>query len=75
MYIHEAIKARTLDKPFIARRSWQEEYGCYAWNGTKILPTSTPDLCMLLTGYGKNPCRGWQPAAEDLLADDWEVCD
>lgn len=72
MLIQEAIKARTEDKPFIVRKRWQEEYGCYAWKGTKILPTSTPDYCLIMTGYSKTPCRGWEPSAEDLLADDWE---
>lgn len=71
MYIHEAIKARTQDEPFITRQSWVDEYGPYAWKGVKILPTSTPDCCLAQTNYSRTPCRGWQPSAEDLLADDW----
>lgn len=71
MYIHEAIKARTQDEPFITRQSWTEDYGAYAWQGAKILPTNTPDCCLTLTRYSRTPCRGWQPCAVDLLADDW----
>lgn len=72
MYIHEAIKARTPDEPFIIREHWAEEYGVYAREGVKILPTSTPDLCLLTTSYSRrNTCRGWQPSADDLVADDW----
>lgn len=75
MLIQDAIKARTADKPFIVRKRWQEEYGGYAWKGCKILPTSTPDYCLIMSGYSRNPCRGWEPSAEDLLADDWEISD
>ncbi len=74
MYIHEAIKARTPDTPFIVRRKWIDELRCYAWKGTKVYPTSTPDYCLLMTGYSRTPCRGWEPSAEDLTAEDWEVC-
>lgn len=73
MYTHETITAQTLDMPYIAQKSWREEYGGYAWNRTKIPPTSTPDLYMILTGYGDNPCRRRQPSAADLLADDREI--
>lgn len=71
MYIHEAITARTRDEPFITRQSWVEDYGAYAWQGSKILPTNTPDCCLVQTRYSRTPCRGWQPRAADLLADDW----
>jgi len=71
VYIHEAIKARTADQPCIVREKWKSEYGCHAGKGTKIFPTSTPDFCLIFTGYSKTPCRGWEPSAEDLLADDW----
>lgn len=73
MYIHEAIKARTVDKPYIVRRTWNEEYQRYELDGVKILPTNTPDTCMIFTKFSRNPCRGWQPQAEDLLADDWDI--
>lgn len=75
MYIHEAINNRTKDKPFITRMSWLEDYGSHADLGTKLLPTNTPDCCIIETKLSKNPCRGWQPMAEDLVADDWIVTD
>ena len=27
MYIHEAIRARTAERPFITRKSWVDDYG------------------------------------------------
>lgn len=75
MYIHEAIKARTADKPFIIRTSWNDELGpCSKWTA-KIMPSNTPDCCLIVTtvsANGKTPCRGWQPTAGDLIAEDWE---
>lgn len=78
MFIHEAIKARTADKPFITRKSWIEEYGSWGRYGIKILPTSTPSGCMIQTKYRgteKVPVNRWEPAAGDLVADDWEISD
>lgn len=72
MIIQEAIKARTADKPFIVRRIWMEEYGCLSDLGVKILPTDTPDYCIIQSKLSKVPSRGWQPSARDLVADDWE---
>lgn len=71
MYIHEAIKARTADKPFITRQSWIEEMGPYANKTAKILPTSSLDCCVITAFSEKKPCRGWQPSGTDLTADDW----
>ena len=72
MYIHEAINARSAEKPHITRLSWT-----YTLDGFKVLPisinpTDTPDGCVLVTRASRTPCRGWQPRAEDLAADDWE---
>lgn len=73
MYIHEAIKARTVEKPFIVREDWRKEYGDLERYVVKLLPTDTPDLCICVSECSRVPCRGWQPAARDLLADDWEL--
>lgn len=74
MNIIEAIKATDRNNPFITREKWSHPYskpGGYV----KILPTASPD-CMILyseANGNKNPRRGWQPNAEDLIAEDWKV--
>lgn len=70
MYIHEAIRARTADKPFITREKWADAFGIK--RGVKLLPTDSPDGMILDSRAAKAPCRGWQPTAEDLTADDWK---
>lgn len=73
MNIYEAIKARTPQKASIRRKSWQ-----YITNGpctaaVKIQPTNSPDKCVVESMGTKEVRSGWQPRAEDLLADDWET--
>lgn len=73
MYIHEAINNTTPKKPFITRLSWV--LGDIEKLTMRILPTNTPDCCVMVSDYSsRGPCRGWQPRAEDLAADDWVVC-
>jgi len=71
MYIHEAVKQALEDKKYITRSN--------AWWGRhiKIKPTNTPDCCMCFSidEKEKSPTRGWQPQAEDLMANDWTVVD
>lgn len=71
MYINEAIKARTADAPYIARAKWHEEFGSWRAADIKIQPTNSPDCCIIMSKFNRSPNRGWQPTAEDLLADDW----
>lgn len=71
MYIHEAIQARTADEPFISREKWADTFG--AKRGVRLFPTSSPDGMIVVSQTAKAPCRGWQPTAEDLVADDWIV--
>lgn len=71
MYIHEAIKARTADEPFITRKKWLDLFG--ARRGVKLFPTYSPDGLILYSHAAKEPCRGWQPNAGDLVADDWVI--
>jgi len=68
MFIHEAVKAAISEGKFITRPD--------AWWGTKekIKPTNTPDCCICFDRKNeKPPVRGWEPPAEDLMADDWAV--
>ena len=73
MFIHEAIAARSKACPYIQRASWR-------WYPTEnihgrfcILPTDTPDGCVIISPSRKDRCPGWQPTAADLTANDWEV--
>ena len=40
-----------------------------------IKPTNSYDSCLLIVNRGdkKESCRNWNPTADDLMADDWEV--
>lgn len=74
MYIYEAVMATSKENPYITRRAWQyvTEYACPSsiW----IQPTNSPDCCIVGSETtSSSPRRGWQPTAEDLVADDWEV--
>lgn len=73
MYIHEAIKATSKTKPFIARAAWDAQFispgGRY--KPSRLLVTDSPDRCVIFGGYAVVPRIGWQPTAEDLAADDW----
>ncbi len=72
MFIHEAVLARSATKPFIRRRAWGYLTDRPESAVVKIQPTNTPDCCIIMSAIRKEPCRGWQPTAEDLVADDWE---
>ena len=71
MYIHEAIKARTADKPYIMRKKWEDTFG--ARRGVRLFPTDSPDGMIVDSRTAKSPRNGWQPTAGDLVADDWLV--
>lgn len=73
MFIHEAIQARSKDMPYITRMSWDYPTTESVAAAIMILPTDTPDCCIIMSASRKNPCRGWQPTAEDLVAEDWIV--
>lgn len=71
MYIHEAIQARTEGNPHIRRKKWVDSFGTV--RTPRIIPTSSPDGMIVDSRAAKGLCRGWQPTAEDLVADDWEI--
>lgn len=71
MNIQEAIKSRTVEKPFITREKWHGEFSTWRAADIKIQPTDSPDCCIIESKAHRSPYRGWQPMAEDLLADDW----
>lgn len=74
MYIHEAVVSALESNSFIRRSAWKKVLTpnpTYA--AIKIQPTNTPGGCFLHYEAVEKICPGWQPKAEDLLADDWEV--
>jgi hypothetical protein len=71
VYIHEAIQARTEEKPHIRRKRWVNSFGTV--HAARIIPTSSPDGMIVDSRTAKGLYLGWQPTAEDLVADDWEM--
>lgn len=67
MYIHEATKKALEIDGFIAYGYEQGTFG-----GIYIKPTNTIDGCI---GYQtvKRTWRGWQPIADHLISDRWQV--
>lgn len=45
------------------------------WTGVLIIPTNSSECCCILPTKSKHqqPGRCWNPTADDLMADDWEV--
>jgi hypothetical protein len=41
--------------------------------GIRIQPTNSPDGCIVISDVEHGMRHGWQPTAEDLTADDWEI--
>lgn len=71
MNIVEAMKARDRYHPFITRKVWLNVVSDTAEPALRIQPTDTPEGCLFYGLTKKTPAAGWQPRAEDLLADDW----
>lgn len=73
MLIHEAIAARSADKLYIARRSWHSIGDLSYIPRVRILPTNSPDCCVVISRDKRDSATGWQPTMDDLIADDWEL--
>lgn len=74
MYIQEAIKESLESGKWIRRKSWLT---CFAGK-VAIMPTNTWDCCIVGrlnhdTRSVEKQVRCWNPRAEDLAADDWEI--
>lgn len=71
MYIHEAVKLSEETGKSIYRKEWgNTDKGCV------ITPTNDMDCCtvrLILDGKEVSRCRCWNPTADDLIADDWEM--
>lgn len=75
MLIHEAIAARSADKPYITRRRWSDMGDNFSFPHVKIMPTNSPDCCVVISRDKRATGRGWQPTMDDLIADDWEIAE
>jgi len=67
MYIQEAIKKAMETGHGITRTSWPEE------DPITLIPTNTTSGIITAGLFRKAPAYRWQPKADDLLADDWQV--
>lgn len=73
MYIHEAIEKAIKENGRIIRSSARRpESDLYS----VITPTNSYDTCLITVLYNGKPRRTagrWNPTADDLMADDWDV--
>ncbi len=65
MNIQDATKKAVESGGFITRHSWRGH--------VQIKPTNVPEHCLVYTIWEKFPFQRWEPDADDLMADDWEV--
>ena len=79
MLIHEAVR-EAREKGLAIRRTGNLENSL--WGVTAVLPTDTFDCCFIFaTDRSDHRAakievgRRWNPLAEDLMADDWELTD
>lgn len=73
MNIQEAVKTSLITKKAISRKEYLKEYE----NKNEIFLIPTNDVYTLVALCSKRnlPTRGWQPFANDLIADDWYITD
>lgn len=75
MNIFEAVKTRSEKNGlYITRKKWDYPYPSERRDpepAIKIMPTDSPDGCVIYGVNKQTPRRRWQPAAEDLIAEDW----
>lgn len=65
MNIYEATKEALRVGGWI-KRPWGDD-------GFYVKPTDTGDACLVFAHEKKSPAKRWNPFAEDLIAEDWEV--
>ena len=74
MFIHEAVKqAMEIDGCIIRNKIEQGRH----FHPTRIKPTNSYATCIIFTWVENTDksdrCKNWNPTADDLMADDWEV--
>lgn len=68
MHIHKAIKLAMEIGRGITRERWEAK-----GLEMNIIPTNTTSCMIIDCLHSKSPCRRWNPSADDLIADDWEL--
>ena len=68
MHIHKAIKEVMKTRKGITRVAWEKK-----GFDLNIIPTNTTSCMIIDCLHSKSPCRRWNPNADDLTADDWEI--
>lgn len=63
MNIQKAVMAAIAIDGYITRGPWKHHL--------YIKPTDLPERCLVVTRDEKTP--RWEPGAEELMAEDWEV--
>lgn len=66
MNIQEAVNESLKTKNMISRKAYKDTY---------LIPTNNPYslVVIYIKEKGRLPSRGWQPNANDLIADDWYI--
>lgn len=74
MYIHEAVTKVLENGKYITRKPSDPET---IWSFTRLEPTNGLECVIIHNDKLRHhsPRARWQPTAEDLMADDWEVVD
>lgn len=68
MNIQDSTKIAIKHSLTMTRKKWKESHQA------RVLPTNDSFLqCVITSRDGKQITRYWQPSADDLVADDWEV--
>lgn len=68
MYINEAVQQAVREEKYITLPEFE--------TSVKIRPTNEKGNCILMRKDGSHPSKyGWQPTAEELMRNDWEVVD
>ncbi len=73
MNIQEATKLAMEKGGFICRKSIHKDYDT---RFAVIQPTNSHETCKVVVmqdGIPISSCRCWNPTADDLTADDWEL--
>lgn len=74
MNIKEATEKALKERGLIRRKSVHKEYDD---RFAAVMPTNSYEACkpiIFRDGKPNASSRCWNPTAEDLMADDWEVC-
>lgn len=77
MNIQEATKKAMEQNGVICRDKFVIEKGIKQFRMAVVAPGNSLDTCPIMTmdekGRLSDYCRCWNPTADDLMADDWEV--